>query len=88
MELSPRHREYWNKNLRMTALLLALWFAVTFVASYFSRELNEFTLLGFPLGFYMGAQGALIVYGLIVWFYAHYMGRLDREYGVDEGRGD
>ena len=85
MQLTDRHREYWRKNLRMTALLLAIWFLVTYVVSYFARELNEFTVLGFPLGFYMGAQGSLVVYVLIIWFYARYMKRLDKQYGVDEG---
>lgn len=88
MQLTDRHREYWRKNLRMTALLLAIWFLVTYVVSYFARELNEFTVLGFPLGFYMGAQGSLLVYVLIIWFYAHYMNRLDHQYGVHEGGRD
>lgn len=88
MQLTDRHREYWRKNLRMTALLLAIWFLVTYVVSYFARELNEFTVLGFPLGFYMGAQGSLLVYVLIIWFYARYMNRLDHRYGVHEGGRD
>lgn len=85
MQLTPKHREYWRKNLRITALLLSIWFVVTFVFGYFARELNEIVILGFPLGFYFGAQGALIVYVLIIWFYAHYMNRLDLEYDVHEG---
>ena len=88
MQLSERHREYWLKNLRITAFLLVIWFVVTFVASFYARELNSVTVLGFPLGFYMGAQGSLIVYVLIIWFYARYMNRLDQQYGVHEGEDD
>jgi putative solute:sodium symporter small subunit len=87
MQLTQKHHEYWNKNLRITAILLAIWFVVTFVAGWFARELNEITLIG-PLGFYMGAQGALIVYVLIIWYYARYMNKLDKEYGVHEGEDD
>lgn len=65
----------------MTFLLLAVWFVVTFVVSYYARELSSISVFGFPLGFYIGAQGALIIYVLIVWFYARYMNALDREYG-------
>lgn len=83
MQLSPRHHEYWRKNLRVTAVLLFIWFIATFVVGWFARELNQTDFIG-PLGFYMGAQGALIVYGAIIWFYAHYMNLLDKEYGVDE----
>jgi putative solute:sodium symporter small subunit len=84
MELTDRQREYWHKNLTVTAILLAIWFVVTFVTGFLSAELNQVTIFGFPLGFYMGAQGSLIVYVVIIFYYARYMNRLDKEYGVAE----
>ena len=78
-----RRQEYWRKNLRITAILMAIWFVVTFVVSYFARELS-FSFFGWPFSFWMGAQGALVVYVLIIFYYQVYMSRLDREYGVDE----
>jgi putative solute:sodium symporter small subunit len=87
MQLTERHREYWHRNLTITAILLAIWFIVTFVEAWFARELNNVTIGGFPLGFYMSAQGSLIVYVILIGAYAWYMNRLDREYGVDEGEG-
>jgi putative solute:sodium symporter small subunit len=88
MRREHQHRNYWRRNLKMTALLLAIWFAVIFVVSFFARELAEITVMGFPLGFYMGAQGAPLVYLAIIWWYARYMNRLDRQYGVREGEAD
>ena len=85
MELTSKHREYWHKNLIITAILLFIWFLVTFVEAWYARELNAYTFLGFPLGFYMSAQGSLIVYVVLIWIYARYMNKLDIEYGVDEG---
>lgn len=85
MQLSDKHREYWHRNLRLTGILLAIWFVATYVVSYFARELNEIVIAGFPLGFYMGAQGALIIYVLVIWFYARSMNKMDKEYGVHEG---
>jgi putative solute:sodium symporter small subunit len=85
MELTARHHEYWRKNLVITAVLLAIWFVATFVEAWYARELNTVTFLGFPLGFYMSAQGSLIIYVVIIWVYAKYMQKLDREYNVDEG---
>jgi putative solute:sodium symporter small subunit len=85
MQLSQKHQEYWNKNLRITAILLAIWFVVTFVISYFAREINSVNFFGWPLAFYMGAQGSLIIYVIIIWYYARYMNNLDREYDVHEG---
>ncbi|KAF0223377.1 MAG: hypothetical protein FD176_1983 [Rhodospirillaceae bacterium] len=84
MQLTEKHQEYWNKNLKITALLLGLWFVVTFVVAWFARELS-FSFFGWPFSFYMGAQGALIIYVWIIWYYARYMNNLDNEYGVEEG---
>jgi putative solute:sodium symporter small subunit len=84
MQLTDKHREYWQRNVSLTGVLLAIWFVATFVVSWFARELNEIIIIG-PLGFYMGAQGALIIYVLIIWFYAKRMNEMDKEYGVHEG---
>ncbi|MDS4014423.1 MAG: DUF4212 domain-containing protein [Candidatus Accumulibacter sp.] len=84
MSSKPGRESYWRRNLQMTAILLLIWFLVTFVVSFYARELAGIVILGFPLGFYMGAQGAPIVYVLIIWWYARYMNKLDSEYGVRE----
>ena len=84
MQLTQRHEEYWSRNLRITAILLALWFVVTFVIGWYARDLS-FNFFGWPFAFWVGAQGALVVYVWIIWYYASYMNRLDKEFGVDEG---
>jgi putative solute:sodium symporter small subunit len=85
MQLTASHREYWRKNLVITAILLAVWFVATFVVAWYARDLNTINFLGFPLGFYMSAQGSLIIYVVIIYVYARYMSKLDMEYNVDEG---
>jgi putative solute:sodium symporter small subunit len=85
VQLTQKHQEYWHKNLVITAILLVIWFIVTFVEGWYARELNNYTFLGFPLGFYMSAQGSLIIYVVIIGIYAWYMNRLDRLYDVHEG---
>lgn len=85
MRLSDRHRQYWRKNLLFTVLLLIVWALVTFVPVYWAKDFNSISFFGWPLAFYMGAQGSLIVYVLLIWLYARHMDRLDREYGVEEG---
>ncbi len=84
MQLTAKHQEYWRRNLNLTMVLLAIWFVVTFVVSYFARDLS-FNFFGWPFAFYMGAQGSLIVYVAIIWFYARQMKKLDAEYDVAEG---
>lgn len=88
MQLTEKHQEYWRKNVTLTAILLVIWFVVTFVIGWYARELSSITFIGFPLAFYMGAQGSLIIYILIIWYYAHYMNKLDLEYDVHEGEED
>lgn len=86
MRLTARHRAYWRANLLLTAVLLSIWFGVSFVTAYFARELNEYSFLDFPLGFYIFAQGAIIVFLVIIGIYVWAMSRLDRKYGVAERR--
>lgn len=83
MQLTETHRRYWRRNLRITTILLVIWFIVTYVVSFYARELN-FTFFGWPFSFWMGAQGSLIIYVVIIWYYARSMNRLDREHGVAE----
>ena len=86
MQRTDNHRSYWRKNRAVIAVLLLIWFAVTFGVSYFARAL-QFSFFGWPFSFWMAAQGALLVYCLIIGFYAWYMNRLDVLHGV-EAEGD
>ena len=83
MEHSERHRAHWRRTLQLTVGLLAIWFFVTFVLGYFARELS-FTFFGWPFSFWLGAQGALVVYVLIIGCYAYCMNRLDRQHGLSD----
>ncbi len=70
-------------NLRLTALLLVGWFAVTFAVTFYGRELNG-AFFGWPFSFWVAAQGALIVYVVLIWAYSHAMNRIDRDCGLAE----
>lgn len=83
MPLPENHRAYWRRCQRLIVALLAIWFVVTFVAAWFARDLR-FEFFGWPFGFWVAAQGALLVYVALIGAYAWVMGRLDRLHGVDE----
>lgn len=83
MDFEKRKKEYWLKNLQMTGVLLVIWFVVTFVIGFFARDLT-FTIMGWPFSFWVASQGSLVVYMLIIWYYARTMNRMDDEYGVAE----
>lgn len=82
--VTQQHRTYWKKNLQLTSLLLLLWFFVSFVITWFARDLQFIHWLGFPLPFYVAAQGAPLLFVIIVWYYARTMDKLDKKYGVQE----
>jgi putative solute:sodium symporter small subunit len=83
MQVTDRRRLYWQKNLRLIAWLLVIWFVVAFGIGFFARQLN-FDFFGSPFAFWVAAQGALVVFVLLVGIYARCMNRLDQEYGVAE----
>jgi putative solute:sodium symporter small subunit len=76
---SSRRQQHWRHNKRLTLALLLLWALVTFGAPFYAHRLN-FSVLGWPFGFWAAAQGALLVYGLIVVCYAWSMNRADRHH--------
>ena len=75
---------YWRRTRRLTFTLLFCWMLLTFGVTWFSREVSQMTFLGFPLGFYMAAQGSLVIFLLIIWWYNRRMRKIDAEFGVDE----
>lgn len=76
---------YWKTNVRYLIGLLIVWFIVSYGAGIlFAPALNEFTLGGFPLGFWFAQQGSIYVFVVLIFVYVYLMNRLDRKYDVDE----
>ena len=77
--LAARDR-HWRRTRSMTVALLALWMLTGFGTVFYARELAEFSLFGWPLSFYMAAQGASLVSLAIIGLYAWWMRVLERRY--------
>ena len=85
-----RHQEYWRRNIRYVAILLSVWFVVSYGFGIILAEpLNAVQLPGtnFPLGFWFAQQGSIYVFVVLIFVYVWLMNRLDREFDVDEGGG-
>ncbi len=81
---TSKAKRYWRANLRAMAVLLAIWFGVSFILGIVAVEpLNRFSMGGFPLGFWFAQQGSIYVFVMLVLAYAVWMDRLDRHYDVD-----
>ncbi len=75
-----RLARHWRATRRLTAILLLAWLLTGFFAVFFARELNGLTVFGWPLSFYLAAQGASLMYLALIGIYAWRMHRLDRRW--------
>lgn len=76
---------YWKENIKYVAILLAIWFAVSYGAGIlFKDALNNFKLGGFKLGFWFAQQGSIYVFVVLIFVYVRIMNKLDKKYGYDE----
>jgi len=71
---------HWARARRLIALLLALWLATSFCTVFFARDLAHLSVFGWPLSFYLAAQGASLTYLAIIGAYAWRMRILDRDF--------
>ena len=82
-EVSARHATYWKKNLRCLAILLTIWFVVSYGCGIlFVDQLDKVRLpgTGFKLGFWFAQQGSIYVFVVLIAIYVRYMNRLDEEF--------
>ncbi len=76
---------YWKENLKYLAILLSIWFLVSFVFGILMvDQLNAIKLGGFKLGFWFAQQGSIYVFVVLIFIYIRLMNKLDKKYGVDE----
>jgi putative solute:sodium symporter small subunit len=75
---------HWQRTRKLTFTTLAIWFFFSFVIHWFGAELNNFSFLGFPLGFYMAAQGSPIVFVILIIWSVRRQETIDEECGIAE----
>ena len=80
----PDRESYWNKTRGLMLTMLALWFVFGFLVHMFVEPLNTIVILGFPLGFYTAAQGSLIAFVVMLFWFARKQNAIDEEHGVAE----
>ncbi len=75
---------YWRRTSSLMWTMFALWLFFSFIVNFFVNSLNAIVILGFPLGFYMAAQGSLIAFVVMLFVFARKQDSIDREEGVAE----
>ena len=85
MSNSSDGQAYWKANLRLVTLCLIIWAFVSFGMGILFRQLvSGIAIGGTDLGFWFAQQGSILVFLVLIFFYAWRMNALDREHGVDE----
>jgi putative solute:sodium symporter small subunit len=81
-----RDEAHWRKTTQLMLTHLGVWILFGYVVHMFVTPLNKIVIpvLGFPLGFYMAAQGSLIIFVVMLFLFARQQDKIDREFGVDE----
>lgn len=75
---------YWQKTRTLVFTSIAIWAFFSFVIHFFAAALNGIVILGFPLGYYMAAQGSLIAFVILIFWFCAQQEKLDRDHGVSE----
>lgn len=74
---TSQEKTHWKKLRSLTFILLSIWFIVSFSIIFFARELAGLSLFGWPVSFYMAAQGSILIYLLLIAIYAIVAKKLD-----------
>ena len=83
--LQERRKAYWRANLRILAILMSIWFVVSFGCGIlFVEPLNQIKLGGFKFGFWMAQQGSIYVFVALIFVYVRQMNKLDREFNFQD----
>ena len=83
--LQERRKAYWRANLRILAILMSIWFVVSFGCGIlFVEPLNQIKLGGFKFGFWMAQQGSIYVFVALIFVYVRQMNKLDRKFNFQD----
>jgi putative solute:sodium symporter small subunit len=75
---------HWHRTKTLMIVHLGIWFIFSFVVHWFAPQLNKISFIGFPLGFYMAAQGSLIVFVIQLFVFVRQQDAIDRQCGMAE----
>ena len=82
---SDEHKDYWAASLRLVAILLAIWFAVSFGAGILFRDfLDQVSIGGALLGFWFAQNGSIYVFVGLIFYYCFAMNALEKKHGISE----
>ena len=86
MQQNEKMKAYWKENLTYISILIAIWFAVSYLCGILiANPLDSIRIGGFKLGFWFANQGSEVIFCLLIVVYVRLMNNLDKKYDVHEG---
>ena len=85
--MSTDREAHWAKSKRLMIITMIIWFIFSFVVHWFAGALNSISFMGFPLGFYMAAQGSEVIFVILIFWFARSQHKIDEETGFAEETG-
>jgi putative solute:sodium symporter small subunit len=82
--MTPDTEQHWARTKSLMLLMMGLWVFFGFIVHFFVGSLNGIRIAGFPLGFYMASQGSLIVFVVMLFWFAKAQDKIDHDCGVAE----
>jgi len=73
--------KHWEKSKNHMIVTLVIWFFFSTVIFMFGAEINSMSFLGYPLAYYMTAQGSLLAFVLLIFWFANKQEKIDDECG-------
>ena len=75
---------HWEKTKGLMFLTLAIWFVFSIIIFVFGESLNNGSFLGYPLAYYMCAQGSIVIFVVLIFWFANRQEKIDEEFGFAE----
>ena len=84
METKQQLHDHWHATRRLMIITLTIWFVFAYVVHWFGHELSSLSFIGFPLDFYMAAQGSLVVFVVLIFWFADRQNAIDASFDLQE----
>ena len=76
--------KHWDKTRGLMMITLAIWFVFGYLIFMFGSSLNSGSFLGYPLAYYMCAQGSIVAFVILIFWFANRQEKIDEEFGFSE----
>ena len=83
-----KQEKHWEKTKSLMTITLVIWFIFSIFIFMFGEGMNNSSFLGYPLAYYMSAQGSIVIFVVLIFWFANKQEKIDEEFGFTEKEDD